>query len=158
MVDAAAVSVIPERNGIGQHPQSAASHEQLSHVPGRIRPSGSGGHCLARLCSSAAFGLSDEHFVCTHADGRMMQPTWITHEWVRLIRGTHLPAYRFHDLRHAQRICWPRGLIRRSPRKRLGHSKIGITLDLYSHVMPGMQEDAAARVDAALQAAKNSKN
>jgi len=38
LVDAAAVSVIPERNGIGQRPQSAASHEQLSHVPGRIRP------------------------------------------------------------------------------------------------------------------------
>jgi hypothetical protein len=37
--------------------------------------------------------------------------------------------------------------------ERLGDSKVGITLDLYSHVMPGMQEDAAARVDAALQAA-----
>ena len=36
---------------------------------------------------------------------------------------------------------------------RLGHSKVGITLDLYSHVMPGIQEDAAARVDGALQAA-----
>jgi hypothetical protein len=33
-------------------------------------------------------------------------------------------------------------------------SAIGITLDLYSHVMPGMQEDAAAKVDAALIAAR----
>ncbi len=41
----------------------------------------------------------------------------------------------------------------RARQKRLGHSKVGITLDLYSHVMPGMQEDAAARADAALQAA-----
>ena len=39
--------------------------------------------------------------------------------------------------------------------ERLGHSKIGITLDLYSHVLPGMQEDAAERVDEALQAAIN---
>jgi hypothetical protein len=38
---------------------------------------------------------------------------------------------------------------------RLGHSKIGITLDLYSHVMPNMQDDAAARIDEALQAAIN---
>ena len=37
--------------------------------------------------------------------------------------------------------------------ERLGHSKVGITLDLYSHVMPGMQADAAGQVDAALQAA-----
>ncbi|TIP22441.1 MAG: integrase [Mesorhizobium sp.] len=35
----------------------------------------------------------------------------------------------------------------------LGHSTIGITLDLYSHVMPGMQADAAEQVDAALQVA-----
>jgi hypothetical protein len=35
----------------------------------------------------------------------------------------------------------------------LGHSKVGITLDLYSHVIPGMQKEAAATVDAALQKA-----
>jgi integrase len=39
--------------------------------------------------------------------------------------------------------------------ERLGHSKVGITLDLYSHVMPGMQDDAAARVDDALRTAIN---
>jgi len=37
--------------------------------------------------------------------------------------------------------------------KRLGHSSVGITLDLYSQVLPGMQEDAAAKVDAAIRAA-----
>ncbi|MGY9014551.1 MAG: hypothetical protein ACKVG9_04565 [Rhodospirillales bacterium] len=39
--------------------------------------------------------------------------------------------------------------------ERLGHSNIGITMDLYSHVLPGMQEDAAERVDNALRAALN---
>jgi hypothetical protein len=38
--------------------------------------------------------------------------------------------------------------------ERLGHSKVGIRLDLYSHVLPGMQEDAAARVDEAYQIAE----
>lgn len=103
--------------------------------------------------------LSDEHFVCTHADGKMMQPTWITREWVRLIRNTQLPAYRFHDLRHAHAThLLASGAHPKVASERLGHSKIGITLDLYSHVMPGMQEDAAARVDAALLAAKNANN
>jgi len=41
--------------------------------------------------------------------------------------------------------------------ERLGHSKVGITLDLYSHVLPGIQEDAAARVDDALQRALQSR-
>ena len=39
--------------------------------------------------------------------------------------------------------------------ERLGHSKVGITLDLYSHVLPNMQADAAAVVDDALRAAVN---
>jgi hypothetical protein len=39
--------------------------------------------------------------------------------------------------------------------ERFGHSKIGITLDPYSHVMPNMQADAAAIVDVALCAALN---
>ena len=37
----------------------------------------------------------------------------------------------------------------------LGHSSIGITMDLYSHILPGMQEEAAERVDNALRAALN---
>jgi hypothetical protein len=45
--------MIPERSGIGYQPQSAASHEQLSHVPGHIRPSGDGGYCLAGFCVAA---------------------------------------------------------------------------------------------------------
>ena len=37
--------------------------------------------------------------------------------------------------------------------ERLGHSRVGITLDLYGHVMPGMREGAVAKVDATLRAA-----
>ena len=37
--------------------------------------------------------------------------------------------------------------------ERLGHSSIAITMDIYSHLMPNMQEDAAAAVDGALRAA-----
>jgi integrase len=37
--------------------------------------------------------------------------------------------------------------------ERLGHASIGITLDTYSHVMPGMQEEAAENIDAGLRAA-----
>jgi hypothetical protein len=35
----------------------------------------------------------------------------------------------------------------------MGRASIGITLDTYSHVMPGMQEEAAERIDAGLRAA-----
>jgi integrase len=41
--------------------------------------------------------------------------------------------------------------------ERLGHSSIVITMDTYSHVLPGMQEDAARRIDLAMRAARGTK-
>lgn len=98
--------------------------------------------------------LSGETFVAAHADGTPFQPSFITHEWVDMIRGTKLAHRRFHDLRHAHAThLLSSGVHPKVASERLGHSKVGITLDLYSHVLPGMQEDAAARIDAALQSA-----
>lgn len=37
--------------------------------------------------------------------------------------------------------------------ERLGHSSIAITMDIYSHLMPNMQGEAAATVDGAMRAA-----
>ena len=37
--------------------------------------------------------------------------------------------------------------------ERLGHASIAITMDTYSHAIPGLQEDAAQRIDAALRSA-----
>jgi integrase len=56
---------------------------------------------------------------------------------------------RLHDLRHSHATL---GLAASIPAKvmseRLGHGTVAITLDLYSHVMPGMQEEAAAKLGA----------
>jgi integrase len=96
-----------------------------------------------------------DSFVVTQADGSPLQPNSLTHEWVRLIGQTSLPRLRLHDLRHAHAThLLAAGINPKIASERLGHSKVGITLDLYSHVMPGMQEDAVAKVDAALRAAK----
>jgi integrase len=97
----------------------------------------------------------DDGFVVAQADGSPMRPHSLGQEWVRfLARTPALPRIRFHDLRHAHAThMLASGVHPKVASERLGHSKIGITLDLYSHVIPGMQEDAAARVDAALQAA-----
>src|SRR5437879_4075467 len=100
--------------------------------------------------------LSDETFVVAQADGTPLQPDTITQDWFRKLEGTSLPRIRFHDLRHAHAThMLANGIHPKVASERLGHSKIGITLDLYSHVMPGMQEDAAAMVDRALTAARD---
>jgi integrase len=69
----------------------------------------------------------------------------------RILGKTSLPRIRLHNLRHASKVAV--GVHPKVASERLGHSTIGITLGLYSHVMPGMQADAAEQVDAALQAA-----
>ena len=71
-----------------------------------------------------------------------------------MVSKSALPRVRFHDLRHAHAThMLSSGVHPKIASERLGHSKVGITLDLYSHVLPGMQADAAARVDDALRAA-----
>jgi integrase len=93
-------------------------------------------------------------FVYTREDGEPMQPRSLTHAWHRMLARTSLPRIRFHDLRHAHAThLLSSGVHPKVASERLGHSKVGITLDLYSHVLPGMQADAAARVDDALQVA-----
>jgi len=72
----------------------------------------------------------------------------------QMLAKTTLPRIRFHDLRHAHAThLLSSGVHPKVASERLGHSKVGITLDLYSHVLPGMQADAAARVDEALRVA-----
>jgi integrase len=94
--------------------------------------------------------LTDETFVCAREDGQPMQPDSFAHDWDRTIATTSLPRIRFHDLRHTHATLLVSGGVHpKIASERLGHSKIGITLDLYSHVLPGMQEDAAALVDPA---------
>jgi len=102
--------------------------------------------------SRVALRADRDTFVVTQTDGQPLQPRSITHEWVRLSKVKGLARIRFHDLRHAHAThLLSAGVHPKVASERLGHSKVGITLDLYSHVMPGMQEEAAARVDAALR-------
>lgn len=94
-------------------------------------------------------------FVVAQADGSPLKPVSLTHEWTRQIGKTDLPQIRFHDLRHSHATqLLAAGVHPKIASERLGHSTVGITLDLYSHVMPGMQANAAEQVDAAIKAAK----
>ena len=97
--------------------------------------------------------LSEETFIVAQADGSPLQPRTITHQWHLLLsKDKSLPRIRFHDLRHAHAThMLSSGVHPKVASERLGHSKVGITLDLYSHVLPGMQEDAVARVDRDLE-------
>jgi len=94
--------------------------------------------------------LSEATFVCAREDGLPIQPQTLTHAWERFITRTPLPHLRFHDLRHAHAThLLASGVHPKIASERLGHSTVGLTLDTYSHVLPSMQADAAALIDAA---------
>lgn len=97
---------------------------------------------------------TDDMHVVAQIDGQPLMPQSLTHEFSRFIASKTLPRVRFHDLRHTHATQLLAGGVHpKIAQERLGHANIGTTLDLYSHVMPGMQTDAASRVDVALRAA-----
>ena len=63
----------------------------------------------------------------------MMEPVWITQEWIRTKRKLDLPQIRFHDLRHAHAThMLASGVHPKIASERLGHSKIGITRSVFA--------------------------
>jgi integrase len=114
-------------------------------------------HRLRQAEELLQFGLrlGDKAHVYAQADGSPVQPNSLTHEFVRILAlASALPRIRFHDLRHSHAThLLANGVHPKIAQERLGHSSVAITLDLYSHVLPGMQADAAAKVDAAIREA-----
>jgi integrase len=93
--------------------------------------------------------LTDDTFICAREDGAPIQPNSIGHAWDRFLASTTLPRIRFHDLRHGHATALlAAGVHPKVASERLGHSRVALTLDTYSHVIPGMQEEAVARIDA----------
>jgi integrase len=102
-----------------------------------------------RLQAGAAW--EDWGLVFTTATGRPLHATWITHRFQKLLERSGLPRARFHDLRHTcASLLLAQGVSARMIMEILGHSQISLTMNLYSHIMPSMQEDAAQKMDAAL--------
>ena len=79
----------------------------------------------------------------------MIHPDRISKVFAQLIERHDLPTIRLHDLRHtAATLALTAGVHPKVVQERLGHANITITLDTYSHVLQGLQEDAAAKVAA----------
>ena len=86
--------------------------------------------------------------------GTPLEPGNVRRDWVRITKAADLDGLRFHDLRHAHATLMLRaGVHPKVVSERLGHASVNITLDTYSHVLPGLQEAAAAAIDRALEEA-----
>lgn len=90
----------------------------------------------------------DKSIVFCNRNGDFLALTTLREQFDRLLTQAGLPHMRFHDLRHsAATILLVAGIHPKVVQKRLGQSKISMTLDTYSPVLPSMQKEAAKKMD-----------
>jgi len=94
----------------------------------------------------------DAELVFPNSAGRFQDPTYIAqYQFKSLLRLAGLPVIRFHDLRHtAATLLLAQGVNPKVVSEMLGHSSIAVTLGIYGHVMPHMQQQAAEITDRVL--------
>lgn len=94
----------------------------------------------------------DNDLIFCYPTRQPMPPSHVLrYEFYPLLKRAGLPQIRLHDLRHTcATILLGRGVNPKIVSELLGHATISITLNVYSHVLPDMQQQAAAAMDAAL--------
>lgn len=89
----------------------------------------------------------DGDFVFCREDGVPYSPDYITRAFREAVARVGVARIRLHDLRHGwASMALQAGVNPKVVSERLGHATVAFTLDTYSHVAPGLQEDAAERV------------
>ena len=102
---------------------------------------------------SVFYGVwEDSGYVFTKKDGSRLDPNTLTRTFRWIVDNSDLPRIRLHDLRHthasiAVKAGVPIGVVS----ERLGHASPEFTLHRYSHVMPGMQREAADKIARAVR-------
>ena len=100
--------------------------------------------------------VTESELVFCHPDGSPLDPSTVSHTFAKLARKAGLAGIRFHDLRHAHAsLMLLTGADPKVISERLGHSSIAITMDIYAHILPGLQEEAVIRFDGALRSRVN---
>lgn len=107
-------------------------------------------HRAAQVEHRLAWGQAYQaHFdlVFAREDGAPLNPEMLGRILRRHALATGLPLIRVHDLRHGYATEALRARVNpRTVADRLGHSRVNVTLDTYSHVLPVVEEAEAVRV------------
>lgn len=92
-------------------------------------------------------GYQDGDLVFAQPDGGHYHPEAVSKTFDRRVARWRMPHITFHDMRHTwATLALQAGVHPKVVSERLGHSSVAFTLDVYSHAIQGLDEDAAARV------------
>ena len=140
---------------IVQEPKTAAGRRTIALSPGSCLVLRAHREKQERDAALLEKSLTGDTLVFSHPDGSPRIPSTLTLTFRRLTRRIGLAGVRLHDLRHTMASLYlQQGVSPKTVAERLGHASVVITLDLYSHCLPGVQEAAAAQFDAAMESAK----
>ena len=146
------LQVVPGQGKVFCEPKSAAGRRSIvlgATALEKLREHREYQH-TQRLFAGARWKENDLIFPCSL--GTPADPQYLLQTFKRLLKKAGLPEIRFHDLRHtAATLMLQQGVHPKIVQERLGHSNISLTLNTYSHIIPGMQEDAAKKLDAMLK-------
>ena len=109
-------------------------------------------HRLKQLEERLSVGVvyEDNDFVFATKEGKPINPSTLRAAWLKITAESGLKL-RLHDLRHLHATLLLRqGTHPKVVSERLGHSTVGITLDLYSHTGPTLQAQAATDLESLL--------
>lgn len=111
-------------------------------------------HWLRQQRDREAWGVGwqDAGLVFAREDGSALRPETVSRRFRQLSVSAELPPIRFHDLRHTSAsLALGAGVAMKVVSDRLGHSTLGITADLYTHVAPALARAAADAIAGSLR-------
>ena len=90
----------------------------------------------------------EKNLVNCRKDGWPITPSALSHRFTTRLKSKGLKHIRFHDLRHTNAtLMLKHNIPAKVASSRLGHSSIGITMDLYSHVINEMEVKVVNLID-----------
>jgi integrase len=107
--------------------------------------------CNAKKNEMLSAEYEDHRLLVCHDDGKPIRPVYFTKNFAHMIERNKLKQIRFHDLRHSCASLMLRsGIAMKTASLILRHSAIGITADLYTHVLEDTKKEAAIQIGATL--------
>ncbi len=148
---------LPAQGFVFKAPKTAGSRRAVALAPETVRRLRQ--HRARQAEEKLALGAAyaDHGLVFATPLGTPLDPANLRRAWTRIVRDADVGHLRFHDLRHSHAsLLLQNGVHPKIVSERLGHSGVGITLDIYSHVLPNLQAEAAAGLERllAVKAAK----
>jgi integrase len=132
-------------------PKTAAGRRQIALDKGTVAVLKA--HKAAQREERLRWGpaYKDGDLVFCRPDGHPHDVDVISQRWDASVARAGVARIRLHDARHTHAtLLLQAGVPVKVVSERLGHSKTSLTQDVYQHVIPGMQEDAAARIGAVI--------